>query len=439
MSECPRHIHPVYRPSGAGPIIVYAGDLLLSEDGVERVTTGDLELRLSPKPEFFAHVAGSEPWLIMSGLNPEKFTVALPPGASIEPPTDSALAAEPEEASSWADFTIPITRLAAGDVKLAERLILHVSGPLTKLPLPVCHTDGGQQRQLSLVLPGWDLRLAAAGDPEAVEEFSFVVDAVPQRRPLDEDSARRLCRRVFVLLSLTAGQEIGVGPVVGLNAAGRVVWAEWFAPRFQPGRSPWRWCPKDLVNTALPVLAAGFSSLADNLGLEAVVDRAVNHLLAANGPGALDVRIPVACSGLELLGWAVLQRHQWLTQEVLGKPHFPASACACLLLQWAGIPVDLPAHLSALAARRGGVGQPEWAGPEVVFNVRNNLVHPPKKLDDPEWPSNDELFEAWQLATWCLELAIVRLLGYENQYASRLRRSIEPVPWRTKDTHTSGG
>jgi hypothetical protein len=136
MSECPRHIHPVYRPSGAGPIIVYAGDLLLSEDGVERVTTGDLELRLSPKPEFFAHVAGSEPWLIMSGLNPEKFTVALPPGASIEPPTDSALAAEPEEASSWADFTIPITRLAAGDVKLAERLILHVSGPLTKLRGP---------------------------------------------------------------------------------------------------------------------------------------------------------------------------------------------------------------------------------------------------------------------------------------------------------------
>lgn len=86
-------------------------------------------------------------------------------------------------------------------------------------------------------------------------------------------------------------------------------------------------------------------------------------------------------------------------------------------------------------AHRASLGQPDWTAPEVVFNVRNALVHPPKRLDEPEWPSEDELFEAWQLATWCLELAIVGLLGYEGTYMSRLRLN-QPgvghdasVPW----------
>jgi hypothetical protein len=365
----------------------------------------------------------------MSALDSEHLTVTLPPGASLEPPAASAIPAPPDDVSSWADFPIPVKHLTAGDMKLAERLILHVSGPLTNLPLPVCQTDAGQQGQLSLVLPGWDLRLAAAGKPDAFEDFSFVVDAVPRKRVRDEDTARRLRRQLFVLLSLVAGQEIGVGPLVGLDAGGRVVWTEWDAPRFSPGRSPWRWCPKHLVNQALPVLAKGFASLADDPGLEAVVDRAVNHLLAANGSEALDVRIPVACSGLELLSWAVLQRHQWLTTDALGQLR-NADPRVRLLLKWAGIPVDLPDHSSALAARRGRVGRSDWAGPEVVFNVRNGIVHPPKSIEEPEWPSHDELFEAWQLAIWYLELAILRLLGYEGHYSSRVRtRAIEPVPW----------
>jgi hypothetical protein len=148
----------------------------------------------------------------------------------------------------------------------------------------------------------------------------------------------------------------------------------------------------------------------------------------------LDVRIPVACSGLELLAWAVLQRWQWLTRDGLGR--LPAAGRVRLLLQWAGIRVELPAQLGALAARRGRLGQPDMAGPELVFDVRNGLVHPPKRIEEPEWPDPNELFEAWQLATWYLELVVVRLLGYQGEYRSRLRLEgwtydTELVPWST--------
>jgi hypothetical protein len=267
-----------------------------------------------------------------------------------------------------------------------------------------------------------------------VDNFSFVVEATPHDLPLGLDTMERLCSQVFLLSSLIAGQEIGIAPVAGVDAAGQVVWADWGAPRFRPEQSAWRWCPRDRVNQALPALATGLSSLADDPALQQVVDRAGRHLLAANGPEVLDVRIPVACSGLELLGWAVLQRQQWLTKEGLSR--LPAKSRVRLLLQWAGIPVELPDQFDALAARRGRLGQSDVAGPEVLFDVRNNLVHPPKRIDEPEWPDHDQLLEAWQLATWYLELAVVRLLGYKGDYVSRLRLGgwdldTEPVPWST--------
>jgi hypothetical protein len=112
-----------------------------------------------------------------------------------------------------------------------------------------------------------------------------------------------------------------------------------------------------------------------------------------------------------------------------------AIRCARLLLQSAGIPIDLPADFSGLSTRQSRLGQPSWAGPDLVFNVRNGVVHPPKNLNDPEWPSPDELFEAWRLATWYLELAIMQILGYNEQYMSRLKLTsgagqTEPVPWQ---------
>ena len=220
---------------------------------------------------------------------------------------------------------------------------------------------------------GWNLRLAEAGGPQAVDDFSYVIEAIPHDLPLGVEVTEQLGSQVFLLLSLIAGQEIGVGPMVGVDATGRVVWG---APRFRPDQSAWRWCPRDQINQALSALATGLSSLADDPALQQVVDRAGRHLLAANGQEVLDVRIPVACSGLELLGWAVLQRQQWLTKEGLSR--LPAKNRGRLLLQWAGIPVELPSQFGALAARRGRLGQSDVAGPELVFDVRNNLVHPPK-------------------------------------------------------------
>jgi hypothetical protein len=436
-----RDIEPVYRPSGDGAIVVYAGDLLLAIGADHHVMPGNLELRLSPRPEFSAHVVSSDPWLVQHALNSENLTVALPPGAPLDPPTPLVSSAPPVGAAPLAEALFPTNRMRTGELRLAERLLLHVSGPLSRWPLPSRQTGSGEeaQPQLPWTLSGWDRCLAEAGGRKAVDDFSFVVEAIPPDLPLGLDATERLCNQVFLLFGFTAGQEIGVAPVVGMDAAGRVVWADWGAPRFRAEQSAWRWCPRHLFNQALPALATGLSLLADDRALQQVVDRAGRHLLAANGPEVLDFRIPVACTGLELLAWAVLQRQQWLTRDGLSR--LRASGLVRLLLQWAGIPVQLPAHFGALAARRGRIGH--FAGPELLLEVRNSLVHPPKRIEEPDWPDRDELLEAWQLATWYLELAILRVLGYQGEYVSRLRLGgwigdTELVPWSTSYDQGTG-
>jgi hypothetical protein len=221
------NIDPVYRPSDDGAIVVYAGDLQLAVGADERVLTGNLELGLGPRPEFSAHVAGSDPWLAAHAWDSHCMTVVLPAGVVVDPPTDRVPTARPEGAVPWAHVPIPINRMTTGELRLAERLLLHVSGPLSRWPLPSCETGSIEQAQPQLrwSLSGWDLRLAEAGGPKAVDDFSFVVEAIPHDLPLGLDATERLVDQVFLLLSLIAGQEIGVGPVVGVDAGGRVAWA----------------------------------------------------------------------------------------------------------------------------------------------------------------------------------------------------------------------
>jgi hypothetical protein len=74
------------RPSDDGTIVVYAGDLLMGIGTESHAVQGNLELRLGPRPEFSAQVAGRGAWLLAPASESQHLTVTLPPGAALDPP-----------------------------------------------------------------------------------------------------------------------------------------------------------------------------------------------------------------------------------------------------------------------------------------------------------------------------------------------------------------
>jgi hypothetical protein len=261
--------------------------------------------------------------------------------------------------------------------------------------------------------------MARLDDPCGDPDFAFVIEAQPEARTADSEAAiDKLAQRLFILLSFVASQHVGVWPVCGLSDDGDVVWAKWAAPRVHLGTTGVRWCSRNLVAKVLPEIAMGFTRLSTSENKEIVVARAIEHLLAADAIRALDVQIPVACTGLELLAWA--QR-----LEVTD-----ATKTMRRLLVAAQVPTVIPEAFDALIARCDDKHQD---GPAVLNEVRNRLVHPPRALS-LEFPSPQARRQAWQLAAWYLELTVLHALGYQGRYGSRLRLSrhdadISPVPW----------
>ena len=102
---------------------------------------------------------------------------------------------------------------------------------------------------------------------------------------------------------------------------------------------------------------------------------------------------------------------------------------------------NIPDGFDALIAR-GDERHPGAGGPEVIWGVRNRLVHAPKARQ-PRMAPPKEWGESWQLSTWYLELVVLRRLSYDGKYGSRLRldrygADAEPVPWAAPTASTNG-
>ncbi|TMR04353.1 hypothetical protein ETD83_08315 [Actinomadura soli] len=399
----------VYR--GALSIVGKAGEIYATHGGIT-LSVVDRE----PQLQWFDEGQG-----LSASLHIER--IDIPSGGSLAPQELLFLRRKPPSSPSFRSLS---GETFAGDLGAAERFIIHITGTRLKAQLPTVETQDGIQGQVTFALPGWTLRLVA--DAEA---YAFVIEATPDSLPITIKEVERLEWQLFLLLSLLRGREAGLAATAGIHDLGHVVWARWAKPR--RGTGQWQWCPDHLFADAFTELAQAFSKLADNPTMEKVVDRAINLYLTANGTQPIDARIPVACSGLELLAWAVLQTEQWLTTGAFSK--LWAAANLRLLLQWSGIPIDAPSAFTELEARRLSLEQPDLAGPDAVLKIRNDLVHPPKRLSKLEWPSVAEMQQAWRLSMHYLELVILRILGYQGQYLPRLQLTArwatdtESVPW----------
>lgn len=139
---------------------------------------------------------------------------------------------------------------------------------------------------------------------------------------------------LFGVLSFARGALVGIALPTGFDSAGAVTWCEWSVTLASPWKPRLTWFD-DTCSNELGALLTHWIEKADDEFWRDVLQRAVRIVVSANDADPLDVSIPTACTGLELLAWAVLEIDQQWLKEADGELN--TAGRFRLLLRWADI------------------------------------------------------------------------------------------------------
>ena len=419
----PRSLRPMFDSPADGRCLLHSGPVIIANENGSVTLPGVVAFDGAPRYKLQAEVAARFADVSSIVGSFDSVAATFPddtmPSAELHELPDL----DPDDGSVWTE-SVWLNRFVVGSAHRVHSLVIHLVGSIRIIQPPIEVDDGSFQVQVAFSLPGWELTLALLDSGIATDQM--VVRATSTGGAPDEGSIDVLLRRLFLILSFVAGTEIGSAIVCGLDADEQLVWLHAAVPRTRPTQPGAYWCPPSASAGAIRQLSRFFDSTesTQDRAWERIVGRGIEYELAASASNeVLDVRVPVALAGLELVAWAVDQRESQKAVELADATEEAAASAGTRierLLRWASVDVAIPESCAALGARANRLtGQGEWNGPRIVANVRNKLVHAPSRLEVPEWPSSEELVETWHLATGYLELALLRVLGYEGTYLPR--------------------
>lgn len=225
-------------------------------------------------------------------------------------------------------------------------------------------------------------------------------------------------------LSFARGSWTSVIATVGYDRNGNERYEDWS----QRIAAPWQVCQGWFDIHHGETLAAafpGFSRLMDEPALAKAGSAALHWYLRSNraGEGAgVDGGLILSQAALEGLSMSILSNAGITLQRKANAADRIRAAC-----QHLKIPIAIPRSSKGLRSlhRRGIL----LDGPDGVTRLRNELVHPKRRLPG-KLPS--AIPEAWQLAQWYIEVMLLKLCGYTGVYSHRLKAKwvgeVQPFP-----------
>jgi hypothetical protein len=235
----------------------------------------------------------------------------------------------------------------------------------------------------------------------------------PDRRPFAKDDAIRCLEGLHAFFSFVAGHQTGPVLPVGFDEKGHATWADWSVPTLsaRTGSGGWfsRMNPEQMADL-FPLFLRGLASpRRETLRL------ATTYYAEANQQSNVQRSILLAHIALEAIAFGVLVSEQTLVSA----EEFERQKIARSVRQLIGVlrlPIHVPTRLRALTEL---ANREHWSdAAEVMSHLRNELVHlrPEAAHRRPAvW------IDAWRLAVWYCEVAILAWLGYRGRYVNRVR------------------
>ncbi len=281
--------------------------------------------------------------------------------------------------------------------------------------------------RVGLVAGGWRVTLDAIEHPRGVLEelrsqSGNLVTHVGRLEREDgsrftEDQAITILDGLGWYLSFACGRWTGPLLACGHDAQGATVRELWTVPRVVP----WRFTPSWLDDRYLNHLTESFPGYMQRWtdpDWSEVVELATHWYVEANAQaGSVEGALVLSQAAFEMLAWAVVGQNAGVSAGAFDG--LPAADHIRRLFVWADVPLAIPASQPDLAALAGAQN---WTdAPQALAAIRNSLTHPT--------PRNRARFrnyppaarsQAWNLALWYLEMCLLRLIGYNSTYGSRL-------------------
>jgi hypothetical protein len=237
----------------------------------------------------------------------------------------------------------------------------------------------------------------------------------------DVEEARPVLDALGNLLSFSSGGRTSPFLSIGYDRNDHAVWRTWEAPVVTTWAARVGWFNAG-DPTCLDRVFAGLLPKWTDPHQHEVLRRTIYLHSEANRRG-IEPALIIAQAALEVLAWQILV----LEKATISRAAFdvlPAADMLRLLLTVSEIPLAIPSELRNLVSFAKARSAAD--GPQALTLIRNSWVHPPKKSFVR---GGYEVGDAWYLAQWYVELALLRWLGYEGTYVSRVKHQVESVPW----------
>lgn len=231
--------------------------------------------------------------------------------------------------------------------------------------------------------------------------------------------------------SFCHGHWVSTALTYGIDEHGQVGMEEWGTRKVSRWCRGSNWLDEHHGNCMVELFPGFMKLLAKSAEWKDAIQIATYWYIRADtnlvGPDGSCILLQAA---LERLAWHVLVRDRCSLSED-GFSRLTAADQLRLLLSALSIPLDLPPGLVDLCHAAKAA---TWSdGPQAFAGVRNRIVHPPKR---GQQTTGLPYYDAYRLAKWYLDLAILSLCGYQGVYSNQTKErrwtgQVEPVPWKT--------
>lgn len=421
----PYALEPVYITQTPNePVILFEGNLQLTlESGEATFGPGQIELKWLPHPDIRFSLSQSQ--LLPGAINLPDIKLTIP---NLKMSCDASLTGTSisNEGIYRGSLKTPVIIGNKGD---CNQILFHLPNFFSIVGKFTQNRNSGKSAG-RLCLESDNLRVILDKIPIASnlieslrDQSGFALTYTGALERIDGslfsfDEAESLLNALHYYLSFTRG--FWCGPIL---VVGRVndtnVWQLWQYPHLTPWKYVKSWFPQHdkFKCTEINKAFRGFLTKWNDQLWKVPIKHIIHWYIESNiGSGGIEGSIIFIQAALELLSWLYLVEDS-ATKQFCIKQFNDLKAMEKIqnLLSILGIPASIPPGLTNLCRETSKLG--DYDGPQALVKLRNAIIHP--KKTDLAPISVDARMEVRELGLWYIEMALLRIFGYEGEYYQR--------------------